>query len=63
MVDFHVSKDADITVAVQPVNRNDAGRFGILKRTENQEITRFAEKPTDPVVLADMVSRDDEDYP
>ncbi len=63
MTDFHIENDADITVAVQPVHKNDADRFGILKRAENYEISRFAEKPTDPDVLADMVSRDDPDYP
>ena len=32
MADFHWQNNADITIAVQPVNKNDAGRFGILKR-------------------------------
>ena len=31
MAEFHFSLDADITVAVQPVSKNDASRFGILK--------------------------------
>lgn len=63
MAQFHWENNADITIAVQPIRKNEADRFGILKRTENNEITRFAEKPTDPVVLADMVSRDDEERP
>lgn len=63
MAQFHWENNADITIAVQPIRKNEADRFGILKRTENNEITRFAEKPTDPVVLADMVSRNDEERP
>ncbi|HSM26248.1 MAG TPA: glucose-1-phosphate adenylyltransferase [Anaerolineaceae bacterium] len=63
MAQFHWDNNADITIAVQPIRKNEADRFGILKRTANNDITRFAEKPTDPEVLADMVSRDDEERP
>jgi glucose-1-phosphate adenylyltransferase len=63
MAQFHWDNNADITIAVQPIRKNEADRFGILKRTDNNEITRFAEKPTEPEVLADMVSRDDEERP
>ncbi len=63
MAQFHWENNAEITVAVQPVLREDAGRFGILKRTSDGRISNFAEKPTDPQVLADMVSRDSESRP
>ena len=63
MVEFHWDMDADITIAVQPVRKTDASRFGLLKRTNAFEIKSFAEKPTDPDVLADMVSRDDPERP
>lgn len=63
MAQFHWDNKADITIAVQPIRKNEADRFGILKRTGDIDITRFAEKPTDPMVLADMVSRDDEERP
>ncbi len=63
MAKYHWEKDADITVAVQPVRRNEADRFGILKRNVNGEIARFAEKPTEQDILADLVSRDDYDRP
>ena len=62
MVDFHLEQKADITVAVQPIHKNDAGRFGILKR-EGLKISNFAEKPKDPAVLNNMVSRDDPEAP
>jgi glucose-1-phosphate adenylyltransferase len=63
MAEFHFQNKADITVAVQPVAKNDAGRFGILKRNEEHKITDFAEKPSDPLVLKNMVSRSDRNKP
>jgi glucose-1-phosphate adenylyltransferase len=63
MVNAHIEHDADITVAVQPVPRAEAGRLGILKRDENLKIIDFAEKSKDPAVLDRMVSRDDEERP
>jgi glucose-1-phosphate adenylyltransferase len=63
MVQFHIEKEADITIAVQPIRKNEADRFGILKRQEDSEITSFTEKPKDPAVLAEFVSRDDEERP
>ncbi len=63
MARFHVEHEAQITVAVQPVRADDASRFGILKRAEDCRITNFAEKPKDPAVLEDFVSRDDKKRP
>lgn len=63
MIDFHIQNQADITVAVQPVAATDTGRFGILKRDQESRLVDFAEKPTDPRVLADMVSLDDKARP
>ncbi|MBI4926886.1 MAG: glucose-1-phosphate adenylyltransferase [Anaerolineae bacterium] len=59
MARFHWEHNADITVAVQPVRTDEASRLGILKRDANCRITRFAEKPKDPALQAEMVSRDD----
>ena len=63
MADFHFSLDADITVAVQPVSRNDAPRFGILKRSDNYKITDFFEKPKDEEILKFAESRKDAEKP
>lgn len=63
MAAFHWDNNADITVAVQPVATGDAGRLGILKRNDNYQIVSFCEKPRDPRVLADLVSRDDPQRP
>ena len=59
MLAFHVECGADITVAVQPVPKDEASRFGILKRGGDGRILDFVEKPTDPEVLAHMVSREE----
>jgi glucose-1-phosphate adenylyltransferase len=59
----HWEKDADITVAVQPVSRQEASRFGILKRSEDGRISAFVEKPKDPQVQAQFVSREDPERP
>ena len=63
MVEFHIATNADITVAVQPVLKEDAFRFGILKRDEDGLITDFAEKPKDPELLSRLVSREDPESP
>lgn len=63
MARFHQETDADVTVAVQPVLASEAKRFGILKRDKALLISDFAEKPTDPGILLDMVSRDDPERP
>ncbi len=61
--EFHWNHEADITVAVQPVAAIDATRFGLLKRAEDYKISAFVEKPHDPAVQAQFVSRDDPERP
>ncbi|MBI5932804.1 MAG: glucose-1-phosphate adenylyltransferase [Chloroflexi bacterium] len=63
MAQFHWANQADITVAVQPVAREDASRFGILKREKDFRITDFVEKPKDAETQARYVSRDDPKRP
>lgn len=63
MAEFHLRNQADITVAVQPVHKKEAKRFGILKVTEDGRIAAFVEKPKDPAVQAQFVSRDDPEHP
>lgn len=59
MAQFHWENKADITVAVQPVRREEASRFGVLKREPGGRISNFVEKPKDPDVQNRFVSRDD----
>ncbi len=63
MAEFHWQHGADITVAVQPVRREDAPSLGILKRGQDDRITDFVEKPKDPATLSNFVSRADEQRP
>lgn len=63
MAEFHWDNRADITVAVQPVAKEEASRFGILKRETDSRISNFVEKPKDPAVQSQFVSRDDPKRP
>nr|VFJ95559.1 MAG: glucose-1-phosphate adenylyltransferase [Candidatus Kentron sp. H]VFJ96366.1 MAG: glucose-1-phosphate adenylyltransferase [Candidatus Kentron sp. H]VFK02247.1 MAG: glucose-1-phosphate adenylyltransferase [Candidatus Kentron sp. H] len=51
----HLASEADITVAVKPVSREDASRFGILKEEAEGRIVDFVEKPQDETVLKDFI--------
>jgi glucose-1-phosphate adenylyltransferase len=63
LAEYHWHHGADITVAVQPVAREDAPRLGLLKRGANGRITDFIEKPKDSAAQMKFVSRDDEKRP
>ena len=45
MLENHIKKGADISIATIPVNDRDAPEFGILKTNEEQYIASFIEKP------------------
>jgi glucose-1-phosphate adenylyltransferase len=62
-VQFHVDNEADVTIAVQPVGREDAPSLGILKLGADDEIDQFIEKPQTDDLLDAFVSRDDSDKP
>jgi glucose-1-phosphate adenylyltransferase len=63
MAVFHWEKNADITIAVQPVAKSEAHRLGILKREADGQISDFVEKPKDPKVQDRFVSRADPQRP
>ncbi|MCL4273602.1 MAG: glucose-1-phosphate adenylyltransferase [Anaerolineales bacterium] len=63
MAEYHWENKADITVAVQPVSKDEVTRFGILKREADGHITDFVEKPKDPEVQNKFISRDDPERP
>ena len=48
MIAHHLSNQADLTIAVQPVPTEEASRYGILSVDESTKITKFAEKPKHP---------------
>jgi glucose-1-phosphate adenylyltransferase len=45
MLEEHIKKEADITIATLPVNAKDAPEFGILKTNSDSCIESFIEKP------------------
>jgi glucose-1-phosphate adenylyltransferase len=64
MAEFLWEKGADIAVAVQPVARSEASRFGILKVESDGRISSFVEKPKDPEIQKNFISRlHDEERP
>lgn len=48
MLDHHIKKDADCTIAVIEVPIEEASRFGVMNTNENLRITEFEEKPAEP---------------
>lgn len=62
-VDYHVESGADISIAVQPVDRSAASSLGILKLDEESRVVRFTEKPKTEEALAGLESRPDPEKP
>lgn len=62
-VQYHADSEADITIAVQPVSRQDASSLGILKLSSDNRISRFTEKPKTDEALEGLSSREDADKP
>lgn len=48
MLDYHKKNDADVTIAMLPVDPAEASRFGILSCNQQGRITSFEEKPAHP---------------
>src|SRR3954447_19944583 len=46
LIDAHVERNADITIAAQPVSADDASSMGIFRFERNGQIIAFEEKPT-----------------
>lgn len=51
MLDEHKSKQADLTIGCMNVSREEATQFGVMDIDENNRITSFVEKPTDPPAI------------
>ncbi len=47
MIQAHIDKGADLTVAVMPVPIEETHRFGIMSIDEDYRVTEFTEKPKD----------------
>lgn len=53
MIDFHLKKDAFVTVAARPVPIQDASQFGVIVSDSEKRITGFQEKPKKPIPMPD----------
>ncbi len=59
----HEDTDADITIAVQPVDRSQASSLGILKMSDEGQICDFVEKPQSDEEIDGYESGSDSDNP
>src|SRR5512133_4029742 len=50
IIEQHMKNGADITIATKPVRRSEVPALGIMQVDADNRITRFVEKPSDPVV-------------
>jgi glucose-1-phosphate adenylyltransferase len=57
MIDFHLEKGADVTVAARPVPLAEASSFGVIVMDRNNRITGFQEKPGDPAPMPGSTDR------
>lgn len=48
MINYHLEKEADMTMATIQVPREEAHRFGIVGVDSDARVTSFTEKPADP---------------
>ncbi|OES44076.1 glucose-1-phosphate adenylyltransferase [Domibacillus iocasae] len=48
MLDYHIEKQADVTISVIEVPWDEASRFGIMNTDDEYNVTRFDEKPKKP---------------
>ncbi|OOG90218.1 Glucose-1-phosphate adenylyltransferase [Bacillus mycoides] len=48
MLDYHIEKEADVSISVIEVPWDEASRFGIMNTNEDMEIVEFEEKPQFP---------------
>jgi glucose-1-phosphate adenylyltransferase len=53
MIDFHLQKNAQVTVASIPVPIEKASSFGIMATDSGKQITGFQEKPKKPAPMPD----------
>jgi len=57
MIDFHLEKDALVTVAARPVPLKEASAFGVIVTGSEKRIMGFQEKPENPVPMPEDPNR------
>lgn len=58
MLNFHIEKGSEITIACNPVDISEVSSLGIMGAGENNRINRFVEKPKDNRAVEDMIVKD-----
>jgi glucose-1-phosphate adenylyltransferase len=48
MLNYHIEKNADCTIAIIEVSLDEASRFGIMNTKDDNQIYEFEEKPKEP---------------
>jgi glucose-1-phosphate adenylyltransferase len=54
MIDYHRDNRADLTIACQPVPRQQSREFGVIGVEGDHRVMAFLEKPKDPQVMPDQ---------
>lgn len=58
MIEYHLQKNADITIATFPIPIEESNRFGLMKIDNDNRIIDFAEKPKDPEIIENFKIND-----
>ncbi len=53
MLQYHLEKKADLSIASMYVPKDEANRFGVLEIDENYKVLSFVEKPENPPIAPD----------
>lgn len=53
MVQYHIEKKADLSIASMYISKDQASRFGVLKINEKYQVESFIEKPKSPPEIPD----------
>ncbi len=51
MIDYHIEKNADVTVACIPMPKETASNFGVIEVDQDNHVRGFQEKPADPKTI------------
>ncbi len=51
MIDYHLQRNADLTVAVLQVDKSFSREFGVVNVSREYRIKGFQEKPSDPITM------------
>jgi glucose-1-phosphate adenylyltransferase len=57
MIDFHLDKGADVTVAARPVPLEQSSAFGVIVTDRGKKVRGFQEKPDHPTPMPDAPGR------